>query len=466
MNNTSACALAVDLGASSGRVMAGFLEDGHIQLEEIHRFPNGMAEWDGALRWDMDALFGHIMEGLRRCGERGLRPKTLGIDTWGVDYALLDASGRLDGYVTAYRDSRTAGMPEKLDAVLPEVRMFAHTGIAHQEFNTVYQLMTEDRSKARELIFVPCYLNDLLCGVRRNEYTIASTSGLLNAVTRDWDATVLEAAGIPASWLGPAPAMPGTVLGPLLPEIAAQVGFTCDVVLPACHDTGSAFLAVPTRDRNAAILSSGTWSLLGTELDAPLLTEEAWRSGFTNEGGYAGDIRFLQNIMGMWLLQCLRREWDNRWTFAEMADMALNGRGYTAIFDATAPELLAPENMEAAIRGLLARQGAPDPASPEELLFCVYHSLAVCYRDAIRAMETMTGKTFASLHIVGGGCQNKTLNQLTADETGLPVYAGPVEGTALGNLMAQWIATGDLKDVPHAREVLAASVDILPYLPA
>lgn len=460
------CALAVDLGASSGRHILGRLENGSMVTEEIYRFSNGMEKKDGRLCWDTQALIGHIVEGMKRCGQAGYRPVSVGIDTWGVDYALLDGEGALAAPVTAYRDSRTALMPARLEARMAAPELYAHTGIAAQEYNTVYQLMTERAEPDRTLLFMPCYLSWLLCGVGRNEYTIASTSGLMDARTHTWDEAVLRAAGIPRAWLGEAPVPPGTRLGPLRPEIAREVGYDCDVILPACHDTGSAYLAVPAADEHAAILSSGTWSLLGMALDQPVLSEDARRAGFTNEGGWGGKIRFLRNIMGMWLVQSLRKAWDNRYSYAEMAQMALDGESYLPVFDPASPRFLAPERMEDEIRAALRERGAAEPACREELLYCVYHSLACCYRDAIADLRRLTGRRVTSLCVVGGGCQNRTLNQLTANETGLPVSAGPAEATALGNLTAQWLASGALENEEQARRTLARSVQPELFLPA
>ena len=433
-------ALAIDIGASSGRHILGWRENGALKTEEIYRFPNGIQKKGNHEVWDSDALFDHILRGMRECAASGRIPATVGIDTWGVDYVLLDETGARMTDTVAYRDARTAGMDRELEKRLPLLRHYALTGTARQSFNTVYQLMADfsedpERRKAARLLFMPCYLSYRLCGKAENEYTIASTSGLLNAVTRDWDSEVLEAAGIPAALMGGKPKAPGTVLGSLLPDIAERAGFTCDVVLTASHDTASAFRAIPF-DPDSVILSSGTWSLLGTILEKPCLSEAALSAGFTNEGGVDG-IRFLKNIMGLWMLQSIRREWDNRYSFAEMAEIAAAGSRYEPVVDVSDNRFLNPASMPAAIRDALKDGGSPLPSGDEELLYCVNHSLAVSYARAIREMEAMLGKRFTSLTIVGGGNRNALLNSLTEQETGLPVRLGPSEGTAEGNLLTQ-----------------------------
>ena len=467
----STYALAIDLGASSGRHMLGHVENGRIELTEVYRFPNAPVLRNGHLCWDADALYAQVLTGLSKCAALGAHPATLGIDTWGVDYVLLDAVGERIGDAVAYRDSRTEAMPARLDQAISPQALYARTGIARQSYNTVYQLMAdfsehpERLATADGLLFTPCYLNYRLTGRARNEYTIASTSGLLNAQTRRWDSDTLCAAGIPATLLRDQPLPPGTRLGALLPSVAQSVGFSCDVILPPCHDTGCAYLAVPACGKGSAFLSSGTWSLLGTELDAPVLSDAAREAGFTNEGGYGGKIRFLRNIMGLWILQSIRKEWDDRYTFAEMAAIAARGSAYAAVFDVTDERFLAPESMVAEIRHALRDNGAPDPDGEEALLFSVHNSLAAGYARAVANLSALSGQTFTSLNVVGGGCQNRLINQLTANATGLPVCAGPVEGTALGNLLAQWIATGEIAGVEEARALLRRSVTLEEYLP-
>ena len=462
--------LAVDIGASSGRHIVAWLEKGKIQTREVYRFPNGATERSGHLCWDAQALAEHVISGLRAAHDQGLDPVSVGIDTWGVDFALLDGAGQLVGDMVAYRDSRTEGMDTRLEKTMPFADMYRLCGIARQPFNTVYQLMAvvrehpEYRDRVKDFLLVPEYLSYCLTGRRAHEWTNVSTTALGDAQTRAFSREIIRAANLPEGWFETPIVQPGTRLGPLLPDIARRVGFDAEVILPATHDTGSAYMAVPARDEHAAFLSSGTWSLLGTELRAPVTDARALRSGFTNEGGYGGTTRFLKNIMGMWMLQCIHRETGKAHSFAEMADMAA-ASDYPAYVDATDNRFLAPASMLEEVRAALREQGAPEPRGLADILRAVTVGLAVCYRDAIGEMSEITGKTFTSVNIVGGGSQNVVLNQLTADLTGLPVYAGPTEGTALGNLAAQMIADGAFADLPAFRAALPASFDIVPYNP-
>lgn len=452
--------LAIDIGASSGRHILGSIENGRLTLEEIYRFPNGAAMQGDMLCWDADALWQHILKGMKKCKDLGKIPASVGVDTWGVDYMLLDGAGKPLGPMAAYRDKRT----EKVLSRIPDDWLFARTGIAKQPFNTVYQLMSEPADKlqkARRCLFVPDYFHYLLSGVMVNEFTESSTSALLNAGTGTWDAQVLEKAGIPLHLFPEAPVKSGAVLGGLTAEVQAVVGYNCQVILPASHDTGSAYMAVPARDEHAVYLSSGTWSLLGVEMDHPNTSEDARMIGFTNEGAYDGRVRFLRNIMGLWMLQCIRHENDDRYSFAEMADMAL-AADYACTVDVGDNRFLAPASMTEEVKKALQEQGAPEPDLPQ-LLHCVNKSLALCYAQAIADLETLSGKKFTSINIVGGGSQSKVLNQWTADATRLPVYAGPSEGTALGNVAAQLIALGKMQDLKEARARIREDFDIQVY---
>ena len=458
--------LAVDMGASGGRHILAHLEEGKIVLEEIYRFDNVMVERNGHLCWQMDRLWEHVLKGMAACKAAGKIPVSMGIDTWGVDYVLLDQAGQVLGDTVAYRDSRTQGMDAKLELTMPFTELYRRTGIAKQPFNTVYQLMATPREQldqAQDFLMIPDYLHYRLTGRKANEYTEASTTGMLNSATRDWDQEVLAAAGIPAG-IFRRPEMPGTNLGPILPEIAQRVGFSCDVVLPATHDTGSAFMAVPARSDNAVYLSSGTWSLLGVENDVPLTGIDSLESGFTNEGGYGGKIRYLKNIMGMWILQCVRNELEKRYSFGEMAQMAAEAPETPWRVDVADNRFLAPKNMIAELQLAVTEQGGEELTLPR-LLRMVNLSLAEGYAKAIAQLEQLTGKRYDTVHIVGGGSQNQTLNQMTADATGRTVVAGPTEGTALGNLMAQLIAGGVFADLAQAREAECASFDVVTYVP-
>lgn len=458
--------LAVDMGASGGRHILAHLEEGKIVLEEIYRFDNVMVERNGHLCWQMDRLWEHVLKGMAACKAAGKIPVSMGIDTWGVDYVLLDQAGQVLGDTVAYRDSRTQGMDAKLEQTMPFTELYRRTGIAKQPFNTVYQLMATPREQldqAQDFLMIPDYLHYRLTGRKANEYTEASTTGMLNSATRDWDQEVLAAAGIPAG-IFRRPEMPGTNLGTILPEIAQRVGFSCDVVLPATHDTGSAFMAVPARSDNAVYLSSGTWSLLGVENDVPLTGIDSLESGFTNEGGYGGKIRYLKNIMGMWILQCVRNELEKRYSFGEMAQMAAEAPETPWRVDVADNRFLAPKNMIAELQLAVTQQGGEELTLPR-LLRMVNLSLAEGYAKAIAQLEQLTGKRYDTVHIVGGGSQNQTLNQMTADAAGRTVVAGPTEGTALGNLMAQLIAGGAFADLAQAREAECASFDVVTYVP-
>ncbi len=462
--------LAVDIGASGGRHILGWLEDGRICTREVYRFENGASMKDGHLCWDIDGLFRHVVQGLAACRDAGCIPETMGIDTWAVDFALLDGENHRLGDVVAYRDERTNGMDELLEKALLFGDHYQLTGIAKQPFNTVYQLMAvfrehpEYRECAKDFLLVPEYLNFLLTGKKLHEWTNVSTTSLADAATHTWAPEVLKAAELPEQIFHTPIALPGTALGNLLPEVKEQVGFDVTVVLPATHDTGSAYMSVPAKDDSSAFLSSGTWSLLGTELSKPCTDAGSRLAGFTNEGGWAYTTRYLKNIMGMWMLQCLRHENADRYSYAEMAAMAAQSR-YDAYVDAADNRFLAPESMEKEVRAALQEQGAPAPETLGDLYRAVTLGLAVCYRDSIAEMATLTGRKFTAVNIVGGGSQNRTLNQLTADMTGLPVLAGPTEGTALGNLAAQMIASGELESLEAFRKLLPASFPIDVYEP-
>lgn len=477
--------LAVDIGASSGRHILGWLEDGKMRLSEVHRFKNGAAQKNGRLCWDADGLQRHVLAGLRACAAHGapegsalagcapeaLLPESVSIDTWGVDFVLLGENLNRIGDAVAYRDGRTAGVPEKLEAVLPFAELYARTGIQRQVYNTVYQLWSlrqaapEQLERAAHFLMMPDYLAFTLTGVCANEYTIASTSALLNARERTWDAEILKRIGVPAHIFHPV-RMAGEPLGRLTPAVREAAGFDTLVRLAPSHDTASAFLAVPARDENAVFLSSGTWSLIGVENPEPITTAESRAQNFTSEGGYAYRYRYLKNIMGLWMLQNIRRELgQTRFDFELLAKLAESAADYPGRVDVNDGRFLAPDNMQEAVRVVLRENGFKEKPTAAQTLSCVYHSLAESYAEAVRGLEKITGRAFTSLNIVGGGSQDAYLNQLTADATGLPVYAGPTEGTAIGNIAVQMIAGGALRDVQHARDVIRESFPIRVFTP-
>ena len=472
--------LAIDIGASSGRHILGRKEGGRLVLEEVWRFENRQVRHLGHDCWDTGVLWDGVLSGLKACAARGAIPRTVGIDTWAVDFALLDEHDSLIGDTVAYRDARTDGMDRLVEALIPPQELYARTGIQKQPFNTIYQLMAlkqeapEQLARARSLLMIPDYLNFLLTDEKRQEYTNATSTNLVNAETGQWDAALIERLGFPAQLFGPL-SMPGTVVGPLRREIARDVGFDTTVVLPATHDTGSAFLAVPARDENAVYLSSGTWSLLGVENDRPITSEASRLRNFTNEGGAWHRFRYLKNIMGLWMIQSIRRELNGTayvagrvsrhaagrtYSFPDLIEEARSAADFPSVVDANDPAFLAPESMIDAVRDACQRSGQPIPQTVGETMQCVYRSLARCYRDAIAELQTLTGKTYTSVNIVGGGCQDAYLNRLTAEATGLPVFAGPVEGTAIGNLIVQMIAGGEFASLAEARAAVRESFDI------
>lgn len=472
--------LAIDIGASSGRHILGHVEDGKLVLEEVYRFDNLQVHKNGHDCWDMDNLWNGIIGGLKACKEVGKIPVTIGIDTWAVDYVLLDERDEVIGDAVAYRDSRTEGMRENVNSIIPTKELYSRTGIQYQPFNTIYQLMAlkqehpEHLEKTKWMLMIPEYFNFKLTGIKQNEYTNASSTNLVNAEGKCWDNEIISRLGLPAEIFHNL-AMPGTKLGNLLPEIQAEVGFDTTVILPATHDTGSAFLAVPARDDNAVYLSSGTWSLLGVENEIPITTSESQKQNFTNEGGAWYRYRYLKNIMGLWMIQSIRRELNGvayiqgkqnrtesakKWSFPDLIAEAKQAEHFTSIVDVNRDCFLAPDSMIQAIKDECARTNQPIPETVGEIMQCVYTSLSICYRDAILNLEKLTGKKYTSINIVGGGCQDGYLNERTASATGLPVYAGPVEGTAIGNLIVQMIEAGEYENLQAARDAIRASFEI------
>lgn len=463
--------LAIDIGASSGRHIVGEVVGGHLELTEVYRFENGVAERNGHLCWDIEHLFDEVVAGMRACAARGLVPNTMGIDTWAVDFVLLDAQGARLGDAIAYRDGRTEGIRERLESagVLSFAEQYERTGIQYQAFNTAYQLAALQQESpevidaASTLLLIPDYLQYRLTGTKVCEYTNASTTALVNAKTCTWDDELIARLGLNRG-LFPKIVQPGTVLGALLPEVAKQVGFSCEVVVPATHDTGSAWLAVPAPDDRSVFLSSGTWSLIGVERCTPLLTEASRVRNFTNEGGAYGTYRYLKNIMGLWMAQCVRRELmerdGNAPSFGELAELAARVPGQPSIVAVNDDRFLAPASMIDEVRSACRETGQRIPTTTPELMQCIYCSLAHAYADAVHELEQLTGTVFERINIVGGGCQNAYLNRMTAMACGIPVYAGPVEGTALGNIMVQLIASGEVADLAAARALVRKSFDI------
>ncbi len=461
--------LSVDIGASSGRHILGWIEAGRLRLEEIYRFENKLVRKNGRLCWDMEHLAEEVLRGLERCRELSKIPDSMGIDTWAVDFLLLDGEGNPLGDAVAYRDSRTQGMDKLVEALVSPQELYARTGIQKQDFNTIYQLMAvktqepELLDQARRLLMVPEYLTYRLTGRLENEYTNATTTGLVNAETKSWDRELLDRLGYPVRLFGEL-RQPGYRVGGFTQAVKDRVGFDCDVLFPATHDTGSAFLAVPAKE-GGVYLSSGTWSLLGTELTDPITTEESRRCNFTNEGGYQYRFRYLKNIMGLWMLQSIRREAGPDLSFDALKRAAREEEGFPSRVDVNHSCFLAPDNMGEAVRALCRQTGQPEPGSLGELASCVYHSLAESYAASVKELSVLTGKRYTAVNVVGGGSRDGYLNQLTANATGLPVYAGPTEGTALGNLIVQMLAAGEFPDLAAARKAIRHSFEIKEVFP-
>ncbi len=467
--------LGFDFGASSGRAMLGTLEDGKLSIQEIHRFSNDPVILAGRFVWDVPRLFYEMKQALLKLSRSGMKVDAIGIDTWGVDYGLLDKKGHLLGLPTHYRDARTEGMREKVRAVVPDAELFARTGIAFNIFNTLYQLcaMRDEGDPtldiAADLLFMPDLLAYLLTGKKGTDYTMASTSAMLNPYTRTWDLELLGKLGIPTGMLGEVK-LPGEIRGTLLPEIARECGVDeIPVIAVGGHDTASAVAAVPARDGDFAYISSGTWSLLGAELKAPLCEESVMNASYTNEGGVDGSIRLLKNIMGLWIIQECKREWDRRSDavgFAELVEMAMKAPAFKAMIDVDDECFLAPGDMPSRIQAYCEKTGQAVPKGRGEISRVVYEGLALKYRWAIERLERdMLKKPVKALHIVGGGSKNVLLNRFTAEAIKRPVITGPDEGTVIGNLLIQAKALGAIGDIPELRRVVEASFPTKTYLP-
>lgn len=459
--------LAVDIGASSGRHMLASMKDGKMQLEEVYRFPNGMDNKNGTLCWDVDRLITEIKNGLKKCKEIGKIPVSMGIDTWGVDYVLLDKNDNILGDTVGYRDSRTEGMDEKVYEVIPQDDLYARTGIQKQIFNTVYQLMAVKQShpeyleQAETILMIPDYFNFLLTGVKMNEYTEATTGQLISPKTNDWDYELIDMLGYNSRMFRPV-SMPGTVVGDFTDDVQKEVGFNCTVVLPATHDTGSAVLAVPTNDDDAVYISSGTWSLMGIERKEADCSMESMKANFTNEGGYDHRFRYLKNIMGLWMIQSVKKEFTEDLSFAEICEMA-SKETIPSIVDCNDDCFLAPKSMIEAVQKFCRDTDQPVPETVGEISSVIYNSLAKCYGDTVEEIEAITGKKYSTIYVVGGGSNAGYLNELTAKYTGRKVSAGPSEATAIGNIIVQMLHDGVFASLPEARTCVKESFDVKMY---
>ena len=447
--------LAVDIGASSGRHIVSYLEDGKLVLKEVYRFPNGAANKGGRLFWEADRLFKEILAGLKAAAKAGFTPDYVGIDTWAVDYVLLDKNNDPIGGVYSYRDERGAKIKEKAHAVMDFPLLYKKTGIQYAPFNTLYQLyddvLTGRIREAESFLMLPDYFHYLLTGVKKQEYTNATSTGMVNALTHTWDEEILSRFSLPQKLFGKL-SQPGTVVGKFTQEVAREVGYSATVVLPATHDTASAVLAAPVTD-GAPYLSSGTWSLLGVTEKAAHTDETAMSYNYSNEGSVDFTFRFQKNIIGLWMIQQVKKELNDKYSFVELADLARNDTE-SRILDLSDPRFLAPKSMIAEIEATTGK------LSVGALARVIFLSLADAYKKALDELENATGKTYDALHVIGGGCQNVLLNELTAMATGKTITVGPVEATAIGNLIAQMIGTGEVKDLCAAREIVKHSFDI------
>jgi rhamnulokinase len=463
--------LAIDLGAESGRTIVGSLAEGKLTLSETHRFANAPVRLNDGLHWDVLRLWLDIKNGISKS-----KPiNSLGLDTWGVDFALLDREGGLIANPFHYRDARTDGMLDEAFKYMPREEIFTHTGIQFMQFNTLFQLFSMVRTKSPQLeiaqtfLTIPDLLNFWLSGEITNEFTNATTTQCLNPVKRDWSHPVLQALGIPTRLFGPV-TNPGTPIGTLLPGIAEETGAgQVKVVIPACHDTGSAVVAVPAKNENFAWLSSGTWSIMGVELKEPILSDQALRYNFTNEGGVFDTWRLSKNIMGLWIVQECRREWKRQgsdYSYDEMTGLASESDAFIAVINPDDDIFFPPGNMPQKIQEYCLQTGQRVPQSHAEILRVALESLALKYRWVLERLEELTDKKFAPIHIIGGGTKNRLLNQFTADATNRTVLAGPVEATAIGNVLMQAVGIGDIASIEGAREIVRASFEVEEYTPA
>jgi rhamnulokinase len=467
--------LAVDLGAESGRGIVGRFDGSRLQLDVVHRFPNGPVQTLDTLHWDVLRLYSEILAGLRKCAAEMGGVDSVGIDTWGVDFALLGRGGTLLGNPRHYRDPHTENIMDAAFQRVPRAEMFRQTGMQFMRFNSVFQLLALQRDRsplldaAENLLFIPDLFHYFLTGIKVNEYTDASTSQMLDPVSRSWAWDLVKALGLPSAILGTI-VQPGTVLGPLRKTVASDTGLSpVPVVVPATHDTGSAFVAVPAQKGTWACISSGTWSLMGAEIAQPHVGEQALKYNFTNEGGAAGTIRFLKNIMGLWLVQECRRTWERAgktYTYEELVRLAEVAPAFASLIDPDHASFVLPPSMPIAVADFCTRTGQPAPTEPGPVIRCVLESLAVKYRWVLERLEELLGKRLDTIHIVGGGSQNSFLCQLTANACNRPVVAGPVEATAIGNVLVQAIGLGLIGSLAEAREVVRLSFEVRAYEPS
>lgn len=459
--------LAVDIGASSGRLILGHVENEKLQLNEIHRFENNIIKKGEHFCWDIEALFLEIKEGIKKCNNLNIKPESIGIDTWAVDFVLLDEHDNLLTDAVAYRDPRTDGMMEEVFNMIPKEKLYFETGIQFQKFNTIYQLYAlkqkspEVLAKAKSFLMIPEYLNFLLTGKKANEYTNATSTQLVNAFTKQWDHELLDKLGINKEMFHEIQP-PKTVLGNLSEELVSEFGFDMKVVLPATHDTGSAVISVPELE-DTIYISSGTWSLIGVENRFPICVPKALEYNFTNEGGIDYRYRFLKNIMGLWMIQEVKRNYNDEISFAEFVVLAEKEETFHSIVNVDDDRFLKPDNMVVEIQKYCKETNQQVPQTPGQVAKCVYDSLAESYKTAINEIEGIFEKSFPKVNVIGGGCQNEMLNQMIANVTNKEVCAGPIEATAIGNIVAQLMALNEVGDIQQARALIKNSFELKTY---
>ncbi|MEE9430465.1 MAG: rhamnulokinase [Melioribacteraceae bacterium] len=467
--------IAADFGAGSGRVILATLTDQKIKLKEVHRFKNKIIEGSNHIHWDLDYLSSELIKGLKIIGES----KTeyiygIGIDTWGVDYALYDDEDKLLNNPIAYRDARTNGIMEKVFKISSKKNIYNLTGIQFMQFNTLFQLFSEVNSedsnikKANALLFMPDIFNFLLTGIKKSEYTIASTSQMLNAEKRSWNESTLSKLNIPKKILSEI-ILPGTIIGKLKSEIKTETKLSnIDVIAIGAHDTASAIAAVPVQQKNWAYLSSGTWSLLGVEVSSPIINEVSFKNSFTNEGGVEGTIRYLKNTMGLWILEQSINSWEkkgNRKSYDELFNLALDTKPFQVVIDVDNQSFLNPTDMPTAIEDYCKKTDQIAPETQGQFVRCILESLALKYNFLLEKINKQVESPIEVLHIIGGGSQNELLNQFTANAIGIPVIAGPVEATAIGNILIQAIAKKKIKNLQEGRMIVKNSFELKKYLP-
>ncbi len=467
--------IAIDIGASGGRVFTGVISDDSkslsspvIKLNEIYRFKNSIVKKQGHYFWDIDLLFEHIVKGLKEARLHGVEKCTVGIDTWGVDYVLIDRAGEKINEPFAYRDSRTDGAMESFHKIIPAEEVYHKTGIQFLQFNTLYQLSVHDRDeleRAWKILLIPDYLYFLFTGNVFNEETNASTTQLLNLDTKDFDADLLSELGLKREQFAEL-VTPGSAVGKLKPELKDEYDLPeCEFISVATHDTGSAVLGTPLLDDDSVYLSSGTWSLMGIESSRPVNNSEARAHNFTNERGAGDTYRFLKNITGLWLIQEVKRNLNDEYSFEELMNLAASSEKFKFLINCNDACFLNPPDMISAIKEYCVQTGQGEPATISEIARCIIDSLAFSYRYTIEEIETLTGRPAGSVNIIGGGVKNRLLCQSASDVTGKKVTAGPAEATVIGNMAMQMIASGEIESIKEARCIISNSFDRDEYVP-